>query len=309
MLVTGGAGFIGSCLVAALVREGCHVRVLDDLSTGSVENLAGCEGYELHRGSILDADALRRALDGCAVVWHLGAQVGNLSSLERPFDDARTNGEGTLAVCLAASAAGARRLVYSSSSAIFGEPVRLPIDESHPVRPESYYGVSKLTGERYAWAVGRLGGLEVNSLRYFNVYGRGQRYNPYANVVPIFTERLLAGQPPTIYGDGEQTRDFVDVADVVQANLLAATSATAGEVFNIGSGVATTVNRVAGMLAEIVGVPARLRPVSAPPRGGEVRHSVADIGRARSVLGYVPVVGLADGLREFVRWFGEGRCP
>jgi UDP-glucose 4-epimerase len=306
VLVTGGAGFIGANLVAALLSRGCRVRILDDLSTGARENLAGLTGYTLEVGSILDPAALRQAVDGCGVVFHMAAEVGNVNSLERPFDDARTNGEGTLAVCLAARAAGVTRLVYSSSAAIFGEPVRLPIDEGHPMRPESYYGVSKLAGERYAWAAGRLGGLQVNALRYFNVYGRGQRYNPYGNVIPIFVARLLTGESPTVYGDGEQTRDFVNVADVVQANLRAATCAATGEVFNVGSGTATSVNQLMALLRERLGGAAAPRPVFAPPRAGEVVHSVADVGHARRVLGYEPRVGLVDGLREFVDWYKEG---
>ncbi len=312
-LVIGGAGFIGANLARALHAAGHGVRVLDNLRTGSRENLRALPEVEFREGSLLDPAALGAAVRGCEVVFHLGAEVGNLNSLEHPFEDARTNGEGTLTVALAAHAAGVRRLVYSSSSAIFGEPVRLPIAEDHPCAPESYYGVSKLTGERYAWAAGRLTGLEVVCLRYFNVYGHGQGYNPYANVIPIFVEQLLRREPPIIYGDGEQTRDFVNVNDVVQANVLAAQAPVQGQIFNIGSGIATTVKALAQLIGDELASARDIRPQHAPARAGEVRHSVANIAHARACLGYEPRVTLTEGVRAYVQWYREsvqrGKAP
>ena len=259
VLVTGGAGFIGGHVVERLLAAKARVRVLDNLSTGTVDRLPGGADCRFEHASVLEDAALDRMMTGCDIVIHLAAEVGNLNSLEHPFRDAETNALGTLAVALAAQRHGVQRLVYASSAAIFGEPQRLPIDEAHPVAPESYYGVSKLSGEKYLLAVAKVTGLQAAPLRYFNVYGRGQRYNPYANVIPIFVDRLLRGLPPIVYGDGEQTRDFVHVGDVARATLLAATSVAHGMPINIGSGHAISVNTLVALFLDIIGAP-HLKP-------------------------------------------------
>lgn len=301
-LVTGGAGFIGSNLVEALVQSGEKVVVLDNFSTGARDNLdfvSTGDSLRIIEGDVRDIATVHECVAGADIVFHLAAEVGNLNSLEHPLRDSQVNILGTLNVLQAALEAGVKRLVYSSSSAIFGEPRYLPIDEDHPMNPESfYYAVSKLAAENYCLAFAQLYGMSVVCLRYFNVYGPRQKYNPYANVIPIFAKRLLSGQPPVIYGDGEQARDFVYVRDVVQANLLAAKSDISREVFNIGIGEQTTVNQLQAALQQIVG--ASFEPVHEPPRAGELRDSVAQIAKARELLGYCPKIDIQQGLAEFM---------
>ena len=295
-LVTGGAGFIGSNLVEALLQRSDDVIVLDNLSSASRANLAFAPDVRLIEGDVRDYDLVRSLMVGVEAIFHLAAEVGNLNSLERPVEDAQVNVLGTLNVLRAAMAAGVRKVVYSSSSAIFGEPQYLPIDEDHPTNPESFYGVSKLAGEKYCLAFASLYDVSAVCLRYFNVYGPRQLYNPYANVIPIFAERLLARKPPIIYGDGEQTRDFVNVRDVVQANLVAAQSDLSSGVFNIGSGVQTTVNQLAALMQDIMDTD--MVPIHEQPRQGEVRHSVADVSLARRRLSYAPEYDLQRGLQS-----------
>ena len=303
-LVTGGAGFIGSNLVKYLIERDVQVRVLDNLSTGYRENLPPSPRLQFMEGSILDAAALGAAVAGCDVVFHLAARVGNVRSIEDPVADMETNVGGTLQVLRAAVRAGVKSFIYSSSAAIFGEPVSVPLDENHPTHPESPYGVSKLTGEKYALCWGRLGYIRVVCLRYFNVYGVNQRFDAYGNVIPIFAKRLAEEQPLMVYGDGEQTRDFVRVEDVAQANYLAAVCQNAAGCFNIGSGHATTVKALIGLMGEVWGVSPQFS--HAPERPGEVRHSCADIHRAASVLGYAPTPLGVEALRTYVDWFRKG---
>ena len=304
-LVTGGAGFIGSNLVEALIALGDEVVVLDNLTTGSLKNLnfgSSEDRLEVVESDVRDAETVRRCVEGAEVVFHLAAEVGNLNSLEHPIRDAEVNVLGTINVLRAAETAGVRRLVYSSSSAIFGEPRYLPVDEEHPTLPESYYGVSKLAAECYCLAAAQIMDVGIVCLRYFNVYGPRQAYSEYANVIPIFAGRLRRGEPLIVYGDGEQTRDFVYVHDVLRASLLAAESDLTGVAFNIGTGEATTVNRLAEILQELMETQVEVQHVA--PRPGEVRHSVAEIARARNRLGYEPQWSLKQGLREFMRGYG-----
>lgn len=299
-LVTGGAGFIGSNVVKLLVSEGYDVVVLDNLFSGYRKNLEGLSRVSLVEGDVRDESAVERAIEGAEVVFHLAASVGNIRSIEQPVEDSEVNLIGTIRVLEAARRAGVRKIVCSSSSAIFGELHYLPIDEAHPAEPDSPYGVSKLAEEKMCLSYSRLYELEAVCLRYFNVYGVNQRYDAYGNVIPIFAHRMLRRQPLTIYGDGNQTRDFVNVKDVARANLLAARAHGLSGAFNVGYGSSITVNQLVVMLREATGVSV---PVEyAPPRKGEVRDSCADISAARERLGYEPTVRIEEGLAEYMAW-------
>ncbi len=304
-LVTGGAGFIGSNLVEFLVKDGHEVTVLDDLSSGYRDNLLQgglCEKIRFLQGDVRDEGLLREATKNQEAVFHLAASVGNKRSIEHPLLDADINVMGTLKVLEAARFSGCRKVVFSSSAGIFGELKTLPIEENHPVEPDSPYGCTKLCAEKLCLAYAKLYDLEAVALRYFNVYGPRQRFDAYGNVIPIFVFQILRGEPISIFGDGEQTRDFVHVRDVVQANVKAALSRGVSGAFNIASGTRITINALVELLRE-----AGLRPQvrMAPPRPGDVRHSLADLTRARTSLGYEPSVGLAEGLREYVAWAQE----
>jgi len=217
-LVTGGAGFIGSNVVKLLVDEGHDVLVLDNLSSGYRCNLSALQTVEFVEGDVRDAALVSRVMHGVEVVFHLAASVGNIRSIEHPIEDSEINVIGTLRVLEAARRTGVRKIIFSSSAGIFGELKHLPIREDHPVEPDSPYGASKLAAEKLCLAYAKLYDLEAICLRYFNVYGVNQRYDAYGNVIPIFAHRLLHGMPLIIYGDGEQTRDFVNVRDVARAN-------------------------------------------------------------------------------------------
>jgi UDP-glucose 4-epimerase len=299
-LVTGGAGFIGSN-VAQLVQEetGARVVVLDDLSSGFRSNLEGLP-VELLEGDVCDAAAVRRAIEGCDTVFHMAASVGNKRSIDHPIRDSEINVLGTLRVLEAARRAGVTKVVYSSSAGIFGELKTLPIREDHPLDPDTPYGASKLAGEKLCLAYAKLYPIECVCLRYFNVYGVNQRYDAYGNVFPIFAHRVLNGEPITIFGDGEQTRDFVCVRDVAQANLRAARAKGLSGAFNIASGTRITINRLADLVGQASGVPTVVR--HGPPRAGDVRHSLADISAAQRAFEYMPTVDLEDGLREYMQW-------
>lgn len=299
-LVTGGAGFIGSNVVKLLISQGYSVVVLDNLSTGYMENLLLSRQMTFVKGDLRDPAVLAQAMQGVDVVFHLAASVGNVRSLQDPLFDSDVNVLGTLRVLEIARALGVRKLVYSSSAAIYGEPRYLPINEGHPAEPDSPYGVSKLAGEKQCLCYARLYGLAVVCLRYFNVYGIGQRYDAYGNVIPIFTSRLLNQRPIIIYGDGEQTRDFVNVSDVADANLLAAQTEGVSGAFNVGCGTSIGIKKLSEILREIVGLAVSVRYESS--RKGDVRHSEADISAAKQILGYIPGVTLRDGLEEYVRW-------
>ncbi|HEX5709297.1 MAG TPA: SDR family oxidoreductase [Pyrinomonadaceae bacterium] len=299
-LVTGGAGFIGSNVARLLSEEGYDVVVLDNLVTGYRENLDALRRVRLVEGDVRDASLVERATEGAEVVFHLAASVGNTRSIENPVEDSEVNVIGTLRVLEAARRAGVRKVVCSSSAAIFGELKHLPIAEDHPCEPDTPYGVSKLAEEKQCLAYAKLYELEAVCLRYFNVYGVNQRYDAYGNVIPIFAHRMLRGEPLTVYGDGEQTRDFVNVSDVARANLAASRAAGVSAAFNVASGESITVNRLVELMREASGIEAEVE--HAPPRKGDVRHSRADTSAARAAFGFSPEVTLEDGLGEYMAW-------
>lgn len=307
-LVTGGAGFIGSNLVRFLLEQGADVTVLDDFSTGKRRNLAPLQGrFRLVEGSILDEAALERALDGARYVIHLAAIASVPRSFDEPLLCHRTNSEGTLRVLLAARASGVQRVVVASSSAVYGDDPALPKREEMPPRPMSPYGLGKLDGEVFGALFSRNLGLEVVCLRYFNVFGPNQDPgSQYAAVIPRFITRMLDGQPPVIYGDGRQSRDFCHVDNVARANLLACRApGVAGKVLNVAGGETIDLLGLVETLNGILGT--RLEPRHEPERQGDIRHSSADVRLAAELLGYRVEVGFAEGLRRTVDWYAEQR--
>jgi nucleoside-diphosphate-sugar epimerase len=295
-LVTGGAGFIGSNLTRALLAAGCEVTVIDDLSVGKREHLPDDAHLQFVRADLRRLDDLPRLVRSADYVFHLAAQVGNVLSLERTGRDAEVNILGSLRLFEACRDTDVRKVVYSSSSATFGEAEALPIAENHVQRPASFYALSKLTAERYAGLAAELWRVPAISLRYFNVYGLPMEESEYTGVISIFFNRLLAGADLTVYGDGEAVRDFVHVGDVVQANLRAALAGHPGREYNIGSGMATTVRMLTELIPQIVGREATVTYRDA--RAGEVRRSLADITLARRELGYEPRYDLRRGIAE-----------
>lgn len=299
-LVLGGAGFIGSHLVERLFLQGHQVRVLDNLSTGKRENLANvAANVELVVGDLRDDATLTSAAKGCEVIFHQAAIVSVQRSLDEPRLTQAINLTGTLGVLEAARAAGVRRVVFASSAAVYGAGGDEPRRESMATFPESPYGLEKLAGEHYLRMWNELYGLETVALRYFNVFGpRQDPSSPYSGVISIFVDRLKRGVAPTIFGDGEQTRDFVHVSNIVEANYLAGTAQGAQGVFNVASGATTSLNHLFATMCQIRG--ATLRPQYAAARPGDIRHSSADISLARERLGYVPRVALAEGLTQLL---------
>jgi UDP-glucose 4-epimerase len=299
-LVTGGAGFIGSNLARLLVEHGHEVVVLDDYSSGYRENLESMPAVRAIEGDVRDGAAVADAVSGCEVVFHLAASVGNTRSIEHPIEDSEINVLGTLRVLEAARRHAVRKVVFSSSAGIFGELKTLPIREDHPVEPDTPYGASKLGAEKLCLAYAKLYPLECICLRYFNVYGLNQRYDAYGNVIPIFAFRALHGEPLTIFGDGEQTRDFVNVRDVAMANYRAGLSRGVSGAFNIASGTRVTINRLAAMIVDSSELAVTIQ--YGPPRPGDVRHSLAEISAARAAFGFQPTVTLEAGLSEYMQW-------
>ena len=297
-LVTGGAGFIGSHLVDALVADGCRVTVLDDLSSGSLNNLARLGGrIRFIEADIRDPGAMLRALEGVEVVFHQAAVVAVQASVEDPAGTADINDMGTLRVLDAARRSKCRRVVLASSCAVYGDGPELPKHEALQPAPLSPYAAQKLSNEIYAGLFYSLYGLETVCLRYFNVYGpRQDPSSPYSGVISIFIQRAVSNEAPIIYGDGDQTRDFVFVSDVVRANLLAASADRAtGGVFNIGTGETVHINRLWDMIAALSGCKAAPRRL--PPRSGDVLASCADIRRAAAALKFKPKFNLEQGLK------------
>lgn len=300
VLVTGGAGFIGSNLIKQLCNDGHAVTALDNLLTGYRSNLDPFPQVRFIEGDIRDEKKIADAMKGVEVVFHLASSVGNKRSIEQPLDDAEINVMGTLKVLEAARRERVRKIVASSSAGIFGELKTLPIREDHPVEPDTPYGSTKLCMEKLCLAYAKLYDLEAVCLRYFNVYGPNQRFDAYGNVIPIFAFKILRGDKITIFDDGEQTRDFVNVRDVVQANIGAAMSHGVSGAFNIGSGTRITINNLVRRLKNASGAPVEVE--YKPPRPGDVRDSLADIGAARAAFGFTPQVALDDGLGEYLAW-------
>ena len=305
-LVTGAAGFIGSNLVEDLLAQGETVRGLDNFLTGKRENLRGLEAAEFLEGDIRDPATCARACEGVEYVLHQAALGSVPRSVANPLLSNECNVTGTLQMLVAARDAGVKRFVFAASSSAYGDTPTLPKVETMTPRPLSPYALTKLAGEQYCRLFHELYGLETVSLRYFNVFGRRQDPSgAYAAVIPRFVSALLAGRSPEIYGDGEQTRDFTYVADVVQANLRAcrAPREACGQVFNVAGGARISLN---GLYREIAGLLGSDRqPVYSPPRAGDVRHSLADIGVARRLLGYEPAYDVHRGLAEAIGWYRE----
>jgi nucleoside-diphosphate-sugar epimerase len=307
-LVTGGAGFIGSSAVRELLRRGEQVRVVDNFSTGRRQNLKEVlPQIDLREADITDLPGLRPAFDGVDYVLHLAALPSVPRSVEDPVTCHRVNLDGTLNVLLAARDAKVRRVVFAASSAAYGDMPTLPKRECMEPNPISPYGVTKLAGEYYARVFTRVYGLETVCLRYFNVFGpRQDPTSPYSGVLSVFISALLGGRAPTIFGDGEQSRDFTYVDNAVAATLLACTAPEAsGKVLNVAVGERVTLNQVFGALRKITG--ANVEPVYGPPRPGDILHSLAGICEARAVLGYEPTVLLEEGLHRTVAWYKENR--
>jgi nucleoside-diphosphate-sugar epimerase len=310
-LVTGGAGFIGSHIATGLVARGDRVRVLDDLSTGRRENLAHLEvgdlgsdaPVELVVGDIGDQAAACRACRGAEGVFHEAAQVSVPGSIEDPLSSYRINVMGTLNVLEAARAEGVKRMVFAASSAVYGDSEASPKTEDLAPEPLSPYASGKLAGEALLAVWGRAFGMKTVSLRYFNVFGPRQADDsPYSGVIAIFARRLLREEPVTIYGDGEQTRDFVYVEDVVQANLRAMEEPSEpGEVFNVGTGLSVSLNELYSHMRELTGTEAEAAHAS--PRVGDIRHSLASIERIRGRLGFEPSVSWKQGIAATLDWY------
>jgi UDP-glucose 4-epimerase len=300
-LVTGGAGFIGSHIGQRLLSLGHEVVVLDNLFTGSIENVEAVgPGVHFVQGDVRDLAVVEEHARGCDVVFHQAAIVSVPLSVERPQESHDVNIQGTLNVLQAARAAKVRRVVFASSAAIYGQEPTLPKREDMLPAPISPYGVEKMTGEHYLATWSKLFGVETVALRYFNVFGpRQDPKSPYSGVISIFVDRILAGKPITFFGDGSQTRDFVYIANVVDANLLAATTpGVSGRVFNVACGRSITLLELGSLIERAAA--RNVERVFAEPRAGDIEHSLADITRARNELGYEPKVDVETGLRDLI---------
>jgi nucleoside-diphosphate-sugar epimerase len=298
VLVTGGCGFIGSHLVEALVKRGHRVRILDDLSTGKRDNiLPFLSQDDLWIGDVADFKTVEAAVEGCEYVFHEAAIASVTKSVNDPIGTGKVNYGGTLNVLEAAHKHGVRRVVFAGSAGVYGNEPTLPKTESMPANPFTPYGVDKLASELMGHCYAQTFGLEFVCLRYFNVFGsRQDPSSPYSGVISIFCDRLRQGIAPTIYGDGSQTRDFIHVADVVQANLLAMEHPEAsGNTFNVGRGVSTSLLDIVDLLNDLT--EQKLQPIHQPPRLGDIHHSLANIAALQS-LGWLPKIGIREGLAE-----------
>lgn len=307
-LVTGGAGFIGSHLSEELVRRGHRVRVADSLITGKRSNLDHIPGVEFVEGDLADLEFATKSAEGCEYVLHQAAIPSVPRSVQDPITSNRANVDGTLNMLVAARDAGVKRLVFAASSSAYGDTPTLPKHEQMPVNPLSPYALQKVVGEQYLQMFTRLYGLETVSIRYFNVFGpRQDPSSPYSGVISVFATALLDNRPPKIYGDGEQTRDFTYVANVVDGVLRACDAPHAsGEVINVATGGRISLNRLFYAMRDVVG--GTLEPVYAEPRKGDVRDSQADIRKSKALLGYEPVVSFEDGLARTIAWYRASRA-
>lgn len=306
-LVTGAAGFIGRSIAAALLERGESVRGIDSFIAGKRANLAGLEAMEFVEGDLREPAACARACTGVEVVFHEAALASVPRSVADPVGTNECCVDATLNLLVAAREAGARRVIYAGSSSAYGDAPALPKHEGMTPAPISPYAVAKLAGEHYMLSFARVYGLETVVLRYFNVFGPYQDPSShYSGVLAIFARKMLAGEQPTIYGDGEQSRDFTYIENVVRANLLAAEAPAAkiaGAMMNLATGVRVTLNETFGILCELTGY--RGKPAYADARAGDIRDSLADIGLARKLLSYEPVVDFREGLRRTVEWYKD----
>ncbi len=305
-LVTGGGGFIGSHITQRLVEAGHQVRVLDNFSTGRRENIAHLlPQIELYEMDIRNLEQVRQAAAGVDYVYHEAALPSVPRSVADPLSAQQSNEVGTLNVLVASRYAGVKRVIFASSSAVYGDSLTLPKHEEMMYNPLSPYAVNKACGEMYCRNFYRLYGLETVCLRYFNVFGpRQDPTSQYAAVVPIFISGILERRSPTIYGDGEQSRDFTYIKNVVEANLLAAAAPkAAGEIINIACGQRITVNELFRYIRDSIG--SDINPIYEAPRPGDIKHSLAAVAKAQTILGYNPQYSLVDGLKETVKWFTE----
>jgi len=306
-VVTGGAGFIGSHIVAALLERGRRVRVVDNFITGhpaNVQRFITHPGFEVVKVDIRDRAAIARAVDGAEVVFHQAALASVPRSIDDPVASHEANAGGTLNVLIAARDAKVKRVVYAGSSSAYGDNPVSPKHEDLPAQPISPYAASKLAGEHYCRAFSAAYGLSTVCLRYFNVFGpRQDPKSQYAAAIPLFVTSVLAGKPPTVYGDGEQSRDFTYIENVVSANLLAAAAPAnlMGESINVACGSAVTVNRILLRINELLGMNVPAEHI--PARVGDIRHSLADISLARKLLGYEPAVDFDEGLQRAIEWY------
>jgi nucleoside-diphosphate-sugar epimerase len=311
ILVTGGAGFIGSHLSAALLQQGHRVRVLDDLSSGKKENLAAIkDDVELIVGDCADSDVAAQAARGMEIVYHEGAMPSVARSVKDPLSSHRANATATLSMLVAARDAGVRRFMYAGSSSVYGDAKTLPKREDMPTHPLSPYAAGKAAGESYLRIFAELYGMETVTIRYFNVFGpRQDPGSPYSGVISLFATSLLSGKAPVIYGDGQQSRDFTYVDNVVLGNLLAlrAKGPLVGQAVNVATGHRVTLKQLLASMAKGLGVPARA--VHKPARQGDIRHSLADIRRAAKLIGYKPTVDFETGLARTLEWYSQEYAP
>jgi len=304
-LVTGAAGFIGRSIAAALLARGESVRGVDSFITGNRANLAGLEAMEFLEGDLADPEVCVRACAGVEIVFHEAALASVPRSVADPAATNRNCVDATLNVLIAARNAGVHRVVYAGSSSVYGDTPTLPKNEEMLPQPITPYAVAKLAGEHYLHTFTRVYGIETVTLRYFNVFGPYQDpTSHYSGVLAIFCRKMLAGEQPTIYGDGEQSRDFTYIENVVEANLLAAAAPAekvAGRMMNLATGSAISLNQTFELLCRLTGY--RGKPEYGEPRSGDIRHSLADIRLARELMGYAPSVDFAEGLRRTVEWY------
>lgn len=300
VLVTGGSGFIGSNVSKMLLTKGIGVVVYDNLSSGNYENIRDLP-VEFIKGDVLDKEAVKEACKSVDAVFHLAASVGRQRSIDYPQLDSEINLIGTINVLEGMRANGVKKIVYSSSAAIFGELQSPEINENHPQNADSPYGVSKLAAEKMILSYSEIYEITAVCLRYFNIYGINQRYDLYGNVIPIFAHRLFSGEPLLIYGDGTQTRDFVNVYDVARANVMAGLEYGNTDVFNLGSGQSITINKLAQMMQEISGINSGIEYL--PERKADVKHCKANASKVEEKMQFKTVVSLEKGLSEYIDWY------